>query len=327
MEKVAELMEELCSVPSPSGMEGELAEVVAEFLEERTGCVERFPWGVLVNPEAEVVVCTHLDTATPGKCRVEGEWARGSGACDAKASVCALMLALGEAEPLRIGGAFLVGEESTGEGSEALAEVLEPRMGVVLEPTSLRLATRVYGTLEVEFRVAGRSAHAATPACGVNPVMRSFRLLEELEALPARVSVLRISAGGDVYAVPEECRMLVDLLFPPEVELEELRERVMGLASSYGTAEVVDEAPGMVLRGRCAGLVEEALRRAGVGVRRCSMPSWCDAVNLQLAGWDTVVFGPGELGVCHTGEERVRLEEVRAAAEVLLELNRVVCAR
>ena len=320
-EKVAEVMKLLCSIPSPSGSEGRLMSTVAEFLEKRGVEVRSFPGGLLVNPEAELLVCTHLDTATPAKCSVAGEWAAGGGACDAKASLCALLMALSGVEELRIGGAMVVQEESTGYGSAALAEALEPRLCLVMEPTSLRIATRIHGTLEVEFAVAGRSAHAAVPHAGVNAVLRSFSLLRELERLPARVSVLGIRAGGSLYAVPEECRLKVDLLFPPEVNGSELKEELRKLARRYGSLRVIDEAPGAVFGGRCTELLERAVAGAGLEAERCSMPSWCDAVNLHLAGWDVAVFGPGELARCHTREERVRLGEIAAAAEVLMRLN------
>jgi len=53
------------------------------------------------------------------------------------------------------------------------------------------------------------------------------------------------------------------------------------------------------------------------------MPSWTDAVNLKCAGWDTVVFGPGKLELCHTPHERVSVYEVVRAAEVLKNLSKV----
>jgi acetylornithine deacetylase len=50
------------------------------------------------------------------------------------------------------------------------------------------------------------------------------------------------------------------------------------------------------------------------------MKSWTDALNLKER-FDVVVWGPGNLEFCHTKEEKVKIEEIKKAIEVLISLN------
>ncbi|NOZ58118.1 MAG: M20/M25/M40 family metallo-hydrolase [Euryarchaeota archaeon] len=302
-----------------------LAEHIAARMEELGHRAELVEGNLLLNPGAEFWVATHLDTlSVSGEFRVSGGVAFGSGVCDAKAGIAAMLLALEKIEELRLGFALLVEEETSGRGSALVVERFSPRRCVVLEPTSLRIATEQYGGVELSFRVTGRAAHAAVPERGSNAIERAFELLEKLRELPARVTPFRIEGGGDIYAVPESCTLVVDLIFPPGVSLEEVRRRAIAIGRAYGSVEVVEEEEAFTLEGEASELLEEALRRQGVKPLCGSMPSWCDASNFKKAGWDVVVFGPGELAPCHTHRERVRLEEVLLTSRVIGELNELL---
>ncbi|HEA83905.1 MAG TPA: acetylornithine deacetylase, partial [Thermodesulfobacterium geofontis] len=50
------------------------------------------------------------------------------------------------------------------------------------------------------------------------------------------------------------------------------------------------------------------------------MKSWTDALNLKER-FDVVVWGPGELPLCHTKEEKIRIEDIKKTIEVLIRLN------
>jgi len=50
------------------------------------------------------------------------------------------------------------------------------------------------------------------------------------------------------------------------------------------------------------------------------MKSWTDALNLKER-FDVVVWGPGELPLCHTKEEKIKIEDIKKTIEVLIKLN------
>lgn len=326
IKRAAELLRRLVRTPSPPGREGELAEQIAAELEKLGYETRHLHGNLLINTHADFWVATHMDTLTvSGRFRISGGFAYGAGVCDAKAGIAAMLLALEQIDVPELGFAFLVEEETTGRGSALVAERFSPKQCVVLEPTRLRIATEQYGGLELMFTVSGRAAHAAVPERGENAIERAFELLERLKKrLPARVSPLRIEGGSDIYAIPESCSVVVDVIFPPGIPLEKVRRRAIEIGRAYGSVEVVEEEEGFFLEGKAQELLKEALRRLQLEPVYGSMPSWCDASNLKKAGWDVVVFGPGELALCHTREERVSLSEVVLTSRVIEELNRLL---
>jgi acetylornithine deacetylase/succinyl-diaminopimelate desuccinylase-like protein len=97
-----------------------------------------------------------------------------------------------------------------------------------------------------------------------------------------------------------------------EVNLEE--GRVIGI----GGTRVNPTTDGYI----CANGVSVVLERHP---GRAAMSYWTDAAILGLAGTPSVVFGPGGEGL-HGLEEYVRVDEVIACRDVLVEVARVFCA-
>ena len=50
------------------------------------------------------------------------------------------------------------------------------------------------------------------------------------------------------------------------------------------------------------------------------MPSWTDAVHFKKARLDCVVFGYGNLKLCHTPDEHLTLKEIQKQTEFFLKL-------
>lgn len=319
---LSKLLFTLVSIPSPPGKEHKLREFLQRLLERNSAEVEVVEDNLIVNPEADIWVATHLDCATSGySFRVEGGYAYGSGVCDAKAGIAAILLALKENPTL--GCAFFVEEETTGRGSATVAERFPPKKCVVLEPTSLKIASAIGGNLEAVIEFRGKAVHASTPEKGVNAVHTAFEVYSELQKLQnVKTVVLKISGGNEVFALPESCCMHIDLSFTPEVKLEEVKESVIKICNKReAKLEILESEEAFYLRGEMNHALREALLRAGLKPEFCFFPSWCDASNLIKAGWDVSVFGPGELHPCHTPRERVALWEIEKSAEVLAKLK------
>lgn len=331
MMNVLELLRNLVEIPSPSGKEDRLISYLMEVLEEM-GYKPHILEGkgikdIVLNPKAEMWVVTHLDTVpVKRKFEFDGKYAYGTGVCDTKGSIVAILLALKEIEELNFGIALLSDEEEGGRGSELFVEEFEPNMAIVMEPTSLKIANVHYGSLEVKLEFEGESAHGSTPEFGKNAIdsaIDAILRLRDLVRSPVKFLVQKIEGGWEEYAVPERCKMRLDFVFPPEVEPEDIEKMVLGLG---GCCEVIEKSGGFV-SGKVVELLEEAMRTAGMDVAYGVMPSWTDAINLRSAGWDVVVFGPGELHYCHTPKERIDPNEILKAKEVLKALNSILSER
>ncbi len=316
-----ELLRELVEIPSPSGREDRLI----EFITDRYNGFEIVEgYGVrdlIMNPDADLWVITHLDTV-PVKRRFEfdGVYAYGTGVCDTKGSITAILSAIETINKPKFGVALLSDEEEGGRGSKLFVERFEPARAIVMEPTLLKIANVHYGCLEVLAKFRGVSAHGATPEFGVNAIELAVQAIIRLKEMGLKFLVQKIVGGWDKYAVPDECEVRMDFTFPPDVDPDELEVRIRGILGEF---DVLEKDRGFE-SGDVADLLKSAVEMSGMTPEFGHMPSWTDAINLRKAGWDVVVFGPGELHLCHTEKERIALREIELARDVLVSLNELL---
>ncbi len=322
--KALKVLKELVEIESESGEEDEIISHLIEKLYDFEPVVfEKYNTkNILINQNSDIWVVTHVDTVKVKRgFEFDGVYAYGTGCCDAKASVTAIVLALDELEEPSFGIALLSDEEEGGLGSKAVVEEFKRRKAIVMEPTELRIANRHYGCLEVELDVKGESAHGAYPDRGVNAIEKALKCIEEVRRLNYLYLVQRIEGGGYEYVVPDNCSLRLDLLIPPEDDVDSVEKKLYDLFGDKMT--VVEKANGF-FSGDITSLLERAVVKAGLRVEYTEMRSWTDAINLKEGGWDVVVFGPGELHLCHTEKERVKVEDIVKAKDVLVALDEVI---
>ncbi len=365
-DRVTALLSDLVALPSPNppGEEGRVADYVAEVL-ETAGCrvskTEVLPGRpnvvarcgtvgtrFLFNTHTDVVPAGSWDRGDPFRPLVEDGFLYGRGAADAKGSLAAMIAAV---EVLSKRGASLGGEiilcavvdeEGKSSGTKALGCDLSGDLGVVGEPTSLRVMTAHRGSLRCVIAVLGKSCHSASPSRGVNAIYEAVPVIERLRTLAARLAgqkagrcgtptlaLTRIEAGVSDNMLPDRCRILVDRRLVPgesqesalrEIQdtLDELRQERPGLEvrmertleTTGGPAQTDETVP--VVR-----IASEAVRRiTGREPRLGGLSVACDMVHLASAGTPTVVLGPGDIDLAHTPSERVPLRELHQAAQI-----------
>ena len=299
--------------------------------------------------------CSHLDVVPAGDRSSwhTDPWAAeiidgrllGRGAADAKGPVAAALeatAALLEAEVTLHGTlelALVADEETMGsKGAGYLVEegFVAPDMAIVGEPTSLRVVRGQRGVSWFRITTRGRAAHGSAPERGVSAVRHMAEVVRRLEdTLPKfdhpllggpTLNVGTITGGAKVNVVPAECSIEVDrrtvpgespesVLASVEEALDLVREtfpeldpevRLMLAADPF---ELPAESPFV---NRVASAMSEALGREAevIGFRGAS-----DARFLAEAGAEVVVCGPGDIGVAHTANESLDLDELERAAE------------
>ena len=252
---------------------------------------------VLLSPEKEIIVTTHLDTfKVLLTFSFDGVYAYGTGVSDAKASIVAILLALEriDAKELNFGVTFFCDEEEGGSGSENFCKLYKPKMAIILEPTNMRIANVQYGGLELRVKAKGVPAHGATPEMGNNAVEKriitAYNLLTSIKAAVVSVQYFK---GGDPedYVIPDECEMRVELFFNPDVKAEFMLTRVKELLPQNEFEIIVKEAYNGFIGGRASALLEKAMKKVGCQIEFSDMPSWTDAVNLcKHANCDSAIF-------------------------------------
>lgn len=325
LNKLIKLLKRLVEIPSLSGSEHEIIGFLYDYIKDLGFNAVKDELNLVVNP-TEFFVVTHVDTVSIKRpFFFDGKFAYGTGVCDAKGSIVSILLALEKIDGLNFGIAFLSDEEEGGEGSKYFSAKYKPKMAVVMEPTSLTIANKHYGSLEVEVIVKGKASHGSMPEYGVNAIEKSFELLEALRMLKPSIkhSILKIEGGSDEYIIPDRCKIKVDFIFPPKIDVKELEDQIFKLVDDYGDVKIVEECKGFGSGGVVKKL-EKAMKMAGLEVVYSEMPSWTDAINLRLNGCDAVVWGPGELQYCHTDAERISPKEMMKASDVLVKLNDVL---
>ncbi len=323
--KAVELLKKLVEIPSPSGKEDELMEFIVNYLENIGFSPEiDSVKNIILDLGADLWVTAHMDTVKGLlSFSFDGEFCYGTGVADDKASIASILLALELTDGKPFNCAFFVDEEETGLGSQYFAEKRDAGRAIVMEPTELKICSEHWGVVEFSVTVEGKPAHAATPWAGINAVEKTLSLIDQLKEIGKKYgavfNLLQIkSLPEDVYVVPHICYLKAECLLPDK---SSILFELLDVLEKYGKAEIL-EVSDVFISGEVAKILENAIFSAGLKVERSYMPSWTDAVNLHNAGWDTVVFGPGKLELCHTPHERVSIQEVVKAAEVLKNLGK-----
>ncbi|MFH1467601.1 MAG: succinyl-diaminopimelate desuccinylase [Pseudomonadota bacterium] len=215
---------DLCSVPSVTGSERDLCDLIAAWFRgsERAWSVTRAGDGLAVRGPARglplVTLVGHLDTVPPAAggpyagtegARLpawrEGDVLHGLGAADMKSGL-AVMLAVAQLLdpallPWDLGLVFYPREEGPYEESglpavlAAAPWIAASRLAVLLEPSDNRIQLGCLGCLHAWARFHGRAAHSARPWQGENAVHKAAGLLAAVAALPER----QVDSGGFVF--------------------------------------------------------------------------------------------------------------------------------
>lgn len=221
-----------------------------------------------------------------------------------------------------------------------------PRNVVIGEPTRLRAVSAHKGMLRLRLEFTGRAAHSAYPHLGhsaIEPAARAMVALAELRAqlelerpphgevfpeVPfVALNIGTVAGGSAANVIPDRCEIHLGIRVLPGMTMEDVVAKVRGVVVRVVpepfTLEPVTESPAMLLD------PDAPILRAvceAVGQREThSVMFGSDAGWLQRAGFDTVLFGPGDIEVAHQPNEFIPIAEFRRGGEVLDGLIRRSC--
>ena len=371
---VVATLADLVSIPSVNPMGGPLSDsehgeaavaaYVADFLgrcglDVETQQVARGRENVLAVAEGRdrtktLLLETHMDTVgvesmtvDPFFGEAEDDRLYGRGACDAKASLAAMLVAVEHAlargvPPTTVALCAVADEEATFGGAARLVQSgFRATWAVVGEPTRLDVIVAHKGASRWRLRTEGRSAHGATPHEGINAIYRMARVVGALEQYaddlsrrpghpqlgPPTLNVGTITGGETVNTVPAWCEILVDRrTLPgesPDGVDEELRAWLHNALPEVDCL-VAGTLRALPLEGSegepWARRVLQAAQRARPGAAFRYVGYSTDASRLAHAGMVAVVAGPGDERQAHTADEWVALDQVRQAVNLYEEL-------
>lgn len=344
--ELARLTLELCSIPSETGNEREIADWIERRCRAAAGdeATLRIGNSVVCAPQGAeeglpvVALVGHTDTvrcASEQPLEIRDGRVYGCGASDMKAGV-ATMLALLErraelrgARPVWI---FYDREEGPHE-ENGLEPVLQSGLlpaldfAFVLEPTDRVMQMGCMGTLHAVVTVAGRRAHSARPWQGENALFRAIPLLQKLELQERRpvqlgtLTYYEVTVPTQVWTensknvVPDRVMVNVNVRFAPGRTADQAEEELRALVGGAGEVAVIDRAPSGAVHLEHP-LVEPWRQRLGIDIA-CKQ-AWTDVARLTERGIPAVNFGPGETAQAHQAGEWCSIESLEYVFGALL---------
>jgi LysW-gamma-L-lysine carboxypeptidase len=334
-------LEELLSIPSPSGQEDAVAEYLVRHMATLGFQARRDEVGNVVSTlggagaERAVVLLGHMDTV-PGLVPVRWEGGRlyGRGAVDAKGPLAAFVLAATRVAP-RLHGVQLmvvgaVEEEAHSRGARHLTRTVQPPDCVIIgEPGGWEGITLGYkGVLNVDYRLARPARHSASgqPTPAEEAVAFWNRLAAHALALNGgrawRFDTLdptlqAIRTFGD--GLEEGVEMSIGLRLPPGLDVATLQQKMRAWCNGAQLTFPYSEPPFQAEKNTL--LVRALLRaiRAEGGRPRFKLKTGTSDMNVVGPAWGCpiVAYGPGDSSLDHTPDEHVDIREFRRGVDVL----------
>ncbi len=225
---------------------------------------------------------------------------------------------------------------------------VQPADAIVAEPTSLDVVTTHKGAIRWRILVHGRACHSAFPEEGDNAIYPAARAVLAIESLakellarfpghpcgPPTLSVGTVHGGTGVNLVPDLVVLEIDRRVVPGESPQDARseviERIAAAVAPFGRdSRVEHEEPFLESSGLpedAAGVSAAALLAAGKAIgrrpKRIAARYGTNASVFAAAGVPCVVFGPGSIAQAHTADEWIDLDEVDAAADMLVHVAR-----
>jgi succinyl-diaminopimelate desuccinylase len=329
------LTEELCAIPSVSGNEAALADVVEARLRAAGSVlrVERIGANVVARTERgrdrRLVLGGHLDTVPANDNQMprrDGDVVHGLGTADMKGGL-AVLLALADQladDRARFDVTLVLYEgEEVAEEHNGLRrlfaeapELVHGDLAVLLEPTGGWVEAGCQGTIHVRAVFDGVRAHSARPWMGRNAIHRAAPLLERCAAFDAAtvdvdsleyreaLQVVRIDGGIANNVVPDRCAVVVNRRYAPSRSLDEAVDEIVRFCTDAGAdhVEVLNAsmaAPPNLMH----PLIAEMVGVYNLPVR--PKLGWTDVARFAAHGIAACNFGPGDPELAHTADERV----------------------
>lgn len=346
---VAELTADLIDVPSVSGYEKAIADVVEESLKRQPHLnVTRFGDTVVARTELDraerVLLAGHLDTVPlPSSAEARGsvpsrwlgETLYGRGATDMKGGV-AVQLALAHhlARPEKdVTFVFYDHEEVEAAKSGLLRVATQSRallnadLAVLLEPTNGLVEAGCNGTLRLRATTEGTAAHSARAWMGDNAVHKLAGLLVTLrdyqpasvyvDGLEYREGLNAVGIGGGIAGnvIPDAAYVDINYRFAPDKSVDQAEDHVRHLLNGFQLVRT--DAAG----GARPGLGNSAVQSLVSTVGGTPQPKygWTDVARFAELGIPAVNFGPGDALLAHTDDEHVLASDVRKCLGALLD--------
>ena len=334
-------LEELISIPSPSGEENAVADFLLRQMKALGFRAHRDEVGNVIgasgdpDTDREIILLGHMDTV-PGPIPVRQDSGRlyGRGAVDAKGPLAAFVLASARIAPrltgTRVTVIGAVEEEAHGRGARHLARTMDsPFCAIIGEPSHWEGVTLGYkGRLSLDYRLTQPSSHSAGEYPG--PAEKAVVFWNKLMLYADDRNGGRSGQFHTVDPALREFSTFSDGLYdgvtmnivtrlPPGLHESDLQS-TMRLWCNGANLEFHPSDPPFQAE-KNTPLVRAMLRsiRGEGGRPRFKLKTGTADMNIVGPAWGCpiVAYGPGDSSLDHTPDEHIEIAEFRRAVDVL----------
>lgn len=337
------LLQQLIAIPSLSRQEHGTACLLYKYLEEKGFeplSRHNNVWACSTNFRSDwptILLNSHHDTVKPAASwkkdpfqpLIEDSKLYGLGSNDAGGALVSLLHTFLWLNKLPDRGYNLIfaataEEEISGKnGIEAvLPELGEINLGIVGEPTQMRMAIAEKGLLVIDGIAQGISGHAARHE-GVNAIyialqdiqwLKDFHFPEKSRLLgEVNIAVTQIQGGTQHNVVPDECTFVVDVRTNEKYTNEEVFEVIQRNTNSLMKPRSLRLNSSRISRKH--PIVERGLE---LGLTYFGSPTLSDQALMR--GFPTLKIGPGNSERSHTADEFIYLDEIREGIRIYIDL-------
>lgn len=222
------------------------------------------------------------------------------------------------------------------------AEKPLPRSTIVGEPTSLEAVRLHKGHASARLEVRGQPAHSGYPHLGHNaiePLGRAIQALTQLryelegETCPnaehfsevpyVALNLSMVEGGSAINIVPDEARLTFGFRVLPGMQADALASRIEArlapaLDGEQWSLERLNESPPMLMADDHA--LYRRVCRLAKQEETVSASYATDGGWLSQAGFDCLLYGPGDIAVAHRPDEWLPRGEFQRCSRDLVEL-------
>lgn len=300
---------------------------------------------------APVYFTVHMDTVTPGtgiKPSVEKGYIVSDGTTilgsDDKAGIAAIIEALRTIKEDNISHGDIevvitVGEESGLIGAKAFdTSILNSKFGYALDSTGKvgTVVSQAPTQSRVEAHIYGKTAHAGVePETGVSAITIASKAISKMDLgridSETTANIGRVEGGGPTNVVTDYVYLLGEARSFTEEKLKEqvnhMTERFEEAAQELGghvevNTSLMYDALNVSKDSEVASTVKTALERIGRDIDFISLGGGSDGNIFHGKGIETVVLGLGYEDI-HTTNEKIPVEELEKASELVIEIAKV----
>ena len=334
----------LVDIPSESRQEARIADEVEAALRAQIDGFEIVRHGNAVlartklHRPTRVLLAGHLDTvpiAGNVPSRLADGQLHGCGSVDMKSGDAVFLhLAATLDEPSRDLTLVLYDCEEVEAAANGLGRIerelpdwLDADVAILGEPSGGYIEAGCQGTLRVVLTASGTRAHSARPWMGDNAIHKLGAVLERLSAYQARhvdidgctyrdgLSAVRIDGGIAGNVIPDEASVTVNFRFAPDRDIEQALAHVHEVLDGLDVRIEQTDAAAGALPGLSHPAASALVAAAGGRVR--AKFGWTDVARFAARGIPAVNYGPGDPSLAHRADERVPVDQITAAVELL----------